>query len=915
VFVDEEAGRNAIGETVSDTQIISPIERIHRRKKALQDIRDRARTLFDEGARGLQIASWLSEAIDGFTVTILEETLAEFPETDRAAIARNSAMIAVGGSGRGELAPYSDADLIFVFRPQITDEFSRFSKRFVPEYWDAGVKLGQRIMTVQDVIRNALIDPHLASSLIHIRCLWGDDSIAASLEGRFKRRVVRARRRAFIDDCVAGRVEEREQAGATGQQLEPDVKRALGGLRDVHLLQWVAYAYYSTGNIDALRRQEALSRDDAARLMSAIEFLTRIRIDMHLHQNRAHDILSKDEQLRIAETMKFEHSEAQRPVELFMQEYFRHATAVADISKRFVARHRSQSMMSWLQQATISHRVNEHFVLRPNELDASPSLIPRVCTTLDDIVRIYHSAAFYRVGLSPRLTDAVKQTARNLPSGPSPEAARLFLEILATNGNMASTLRSMHDTNVLELIIPEWQRVRCLMQFNQYHHFTVDEHTLKCLEICEQFEQEDTPRGSAYRNIKSRELLHLALLLHDAGKGYEEPHSEVGRRLAIDVCQRFRMSDRQTEVVSFLIHQHLVMADLAFRQDTADPRILLDFSRELGSPDRLRMLYVLTAADVNGVGPDVWNNWKADLLSGFYDRLMLILSGQPPRHHEAERLSRIRETVYRSIVPLEIGESSETDGDDLRSWIDQQLEAFSPQYLMTTPPARIAADLDIVRCLQPGEIRVDGHYNKESETVDYRIITDAAHSGGCFHLISGVLAARHMEILGAEITTTIDNTVVDVFHVIDPNFAGEVPPHRIEEVSRSIHEVLNGNLTVEELFCRHKRFTPAGTQGIVADLPLRVEVDDETSDRCTVISVFAHDQPGLLYTITRTLYQLGLSIELAKIATHFDQVADIFYVTDNDGRSIESAEQQRAIQNRLMSELEAFEASNHRAFV
>ena len=172
-----------------------------------------------------------------------------------------------------------------------------------------------------------------------------------------------------------------------------------------------------------------------------------------------------------------------------------------------------------------------------------------------------------------------------------------------------------------------------------------------------------------------------------------------------------------------------------------------------------------------------------------------------------------------------------------------------------------------------------------------------------------------MEILGAEITTTIDNTVVDVFHVIDPNFAGEVPPHRIEEVSRSIHEVLNGNLTVEELFCRHKRFTPAGTQGIVADLPLRVEVDDETSDRCTVISVFAHDQPGLLYTITRTLYQLGLSIELAKIATHFDQVADIFYVTDNDGRSIESAEQQRAIQNRLMSELEAFEASNHRAFV
>jgi len=886
----------------------APAARIQRRKKALEEIRDRARRQLEEGSRGLQIASMLSDAVDRFTIRIYEETLSEFTPEERQQITRHSAMVAIGGSGRGEVAPYSDADLLFLFRPQIANLFSRFSKRFVPEFWDAGIEPGQRVLTVRETINLALIDPHLASSLVHIRYLWGDATLVEQLSRRFYRRVVRRRMRAFIEQCIEGRIEERDQFGGTATPLEPDVKRSPGGLRDLHLLNWIAYARCETTGIDNLWRLDVLSREDAARLNAAVEFLTRIRIDLHLHARRANDLLTRDEQLRIAESRNVEHDEGRIAVECFMQECFRHCDAIAGISRRFVALHRPLGLAVILRQAMVSQRVDRCFILRPEELDVSPANTPRVCRSLDDILRIYHAAAMYRVRLSPRLSEAVRQKALTLPPGPSLEASRLFLELLGTTGRLSETLRSMHDNGVLELIIPEWKRVRCLLQFNQYHHFTVDEHTLRCLEICESFADEDSPRGEAYRGLKHKELLHLALLLHDAGKGLVEEHSLVGQRLARDVCQRFRMPAFQADIVGYLILRHLRMADLAFRHDISDPRILLEFSHDVGTPEKLTMLYVLTIADVSGVGPGVWNHWKNELLHDFYDRLMLILSGQPPRFHEDERLRKIREHVYRSIVPLDSGE------EDVRRWVDQQLDSFSAQYLTLTPPARIAADLDIIRSLRPGEIRVEGRYDPEARIVDYRIILDSEHSTGCFHLISGALAARGLEILGAEITTSRDNIVVDVFHVVDRDFAGEVPAGRIEEVGESIRSVLTRQITVENLFRRHRRYSSRPVSESVMKLPTRVEIDNDTSDRCTVVSVFAHDQTGLLYTITRTLFQLGLSIELAKIATHFDQVADVFYVTDNSGRKIDDEARRDEIRQRMMDELVRFQESRHRDF-
>lgn len=860
----------------------------------------------------MQIASLLSDAMDTYTISILQETLAEFTDSEQQELEQNCAMIAIGGSGRGEVAPYSDCDLIFIYQPRVASLINRLSKRIVPEFWDAGIKLGQRVHTVRDAATSAILDPHLASSLVHVRPLWGKESLALLLKNQFYRKVVRSRLRVFVNDCIAGREEERTEHGATGQQLEPDVKKSLGSLRDVHLIQWIAFAHYQTADIDSLRRKNVLTPDDAVRLKRGVEFLTRVRIDLHLHAEKANDILTKEDQLRIAEFREITHIEGQRPVERFMQEYFSHTMAISEITERFVSRHRRRSLVAILSRLVMSHRVNRYFVLSEGELDVSHSHLEKICVTLEDILRIYHSAAMYRVGLSPRLIEAIKATARNLPSGPSPEAARLFMEVLGTLGRCSATVRSMHNTNVLELVIPEWHRVRCLLQFNQYHHFTVDEHTLRCLEICEKFADEDTPVGAAYRNVRVRQLLHLALILHDAGKGFEEDHSELGRRMALDICQRLRLNQHETDTVSFLVHKHLKMADLAFRYDTTDPQVVLEFSHEVGSAAKLRMLYVLTAADVSGVGPGVWTNWKADLLADFYKRLMLNLSGQPPRFHEEERLREIREHVYESIIPEQ--PEKEDVATSLRKWVDKQLDGFSSQYLTMTPPSSIARDLDIIRSLEPGEIRVSGRYDKASGTTDYHIIADAQYSEGCFHRISGVLTARHMKILGAEITTSTENIIVDTFHVVDEDFA-VVPQGRIDEVASSIVAALRKEVTVKELFQRYRRYVTEDSQEITMGLRTRVEVDTTTSDRSTIVLVFAHNRPGLLYTISRALFKLNLSIDLARISTHFDQVVDVFYVTDNDGQKITSGERCQTIRDSMLDELASFEQSAHRDFV
>lgn len=879
------------------------IERLARQKARLQSLRDQALERYRSGAPGLQVAALISEMTDRLLIEIFEETLQHFDEPTRQSIRQQTAIIAIGGSGRGELAPFSDADILFLHRGVTTRQFDDCVAQAVRDCWDAGIKLGHSVRTLSDTLAMARREPQFATALVEARLVWGSERLYERLKKKFYRKLVRLRRRAFFNSCLAAREVERDQFGATVQQLEPDIKRSAGGLRDIHLIRWIGFGCFGTTELDLLRLAGALSRDDAQMLAAAQEFLMRIRVEMHFAAGRAQEVLSREEQLRLADLYGYSGTGGQRGVERFMQAYFRHSTAVADICTRFVARHQIRSLVDHTVRFLFAHRSSRMFLVRLDEIDVISRYRATVCGDLEQLLDLYNLSGMYSLDLAPSLVEAIKLAVPALKPEISPRSAELFLAILKRVGRVGRVLRCMYATGVLELVIPDMSRVRCLLQFNQYHSFTVDEHSLRAVEAAESFGRGNGPVAATYQEISQQEILHLAMLLHDLGKGLEEDHSQVGLRIADSVADRLRLTHTQRELLVFLVHKHLVMAHLAFRRDLSDPDVLLRFSRDVGSPEQLRMLYVLTAADITAVGPGAWTDWKAELLTELYDRALLILSGRHQPFGERERMKRLREQVleYLQNTPLA------TDAGFSAERIEEELAAFPVHYLTGTDPERIVEDLQSIRLLDQQPVIVNSRFVPDTNTVEYRVITRDQPGSGWFSKITGALTAKRLEILTAQICTRSDGIIADAFHVQDDDHVGPIPEFRIREIQTAIQDVLSGRLTVESLFQRHRRFVPAGERRRLSIEPTRVVLDSGSSERFTIVDIFAHDRPGLLYQIASTLLELNLSVSLAKIDTHVDQVLDVFYVTDRNGGKLQDEARLRHVQSVLTERIEEFD--------
>jgi [protein-PII] uridylyltransferase len=880
-------------------------------RESIAMIRDRARRLFDGGATGIQVAAAISEATDAFIVSLMNEALKELPETEQRFLLENTAVVAVGGSGRGDPAPYSDVDLLFLYADVAKDLFSDLASRVVRDCWDAKIKLGHAVRNVSDTVMLARQEPEVATGLIETRRLWGNPELVDLLDRRVSKRVFQGRLRAFTADCIQARDKERQEHGASATQLEPNVKCSMGGLRDIHLIRWLGFAHHGTTEISSLRMKDAISKRDARRLLAAQEYLMRLRVDMHFAADKPQDVVTREEQLRIAKEQGITSPDGQRPVEQLMKVYFGHSTAIAEITQRFIESHQAVSFADRLTRFLMTHRINGCMKVGPNRIDVNPRDRESVCETLESILGLYHSAILYGVKLAPSLADSIAIAQKNLSGRVSEESAQKFLEIMGVSANLGAILRSMYASGILELVIPNMAHARCLMQFNQYHAHTVDEHTLRAIEEVVAFENDEGPLGTAYRDIEHKELLHLAVLLHDLGKGFPEDHSDVGRIIAETVGRRLNLPDHHRETIMFLVHKHLRMSHLALRRNINDPELLMEFSREVGSAERLRMLYVLTAADLKSVGPKTWTDWKGGLLAELYDNVMLILSGKPYRFHEEERLTLVKQDVIRCLHE-KVKDSSEKE---ILNHIDEQLADFPPHYLSTTTAEQIADDLRKVHYLKPGEVRIDGQYDASNGTIEFRVIVSADLAAGCFHKITGALNAKQLVFLTAQICTSLDGTVVDRFQVIDNDFAQGVSQERIEAVSEAIRIAVRKDTPVKKLFQKFMRFDGGNEAEPISNLESRVVIDNETSKTCTVIDVFAHDRRGLLYTVSRAIFKLDLSVELAKISTHLDQVVDVFYVTDFDGRKIKDGERLKDVRRQLTETIEEFQRTGHTDYI
>ncbi len=883
--------------TASCTTDLAPL------RARVAEIREQAHERFRSGRSGILVACFLSESLDGLLCELMEQAIAAWPEDRRNRARESGCLVAVGGTGRGEAAPYSDIDLLFLDRGTSESAFRDAASRMTQLCWDAGLELGHSVRTIRECLSLARQESQIATSLVEARGLWGDESQVARLKSAYRAKVVRPRLRAFIESCIAARSEDWGDQRPTALELTPDVKKSLGGQRDLHLIRWMTYALCGHPDLESLRLHGLLPREDIRRLRTAREYLTRIRLDLHFAAGRAQDVLTREDQLRLAAEGGYEGTAAQRPVEQFMQNYFRQSSAIAEITRRLIALERRPSLLRGLVNGFGTHRSDGVLLIRPQEIDVRPRNLPSVTQSVESMLKLFKSASLYGLLPSPRVMAAIKHAVPEKPAPLSAMEAATFRNILRSPKMVGPILRELFDCRLLDYVIPEISHTRCLLQFNQYHSYTVDEHTLRALETVAAFEQDEGPVGSAYRQIQRKDVLHLALLLHDIGKGYEEDHSELGCRIAETVAARLELSDDRRDQVMLLVREHLVMADLAMRRDFTDESLLVNFARQVGTPDTLRMLFVLTVADITAVGPGVFSSWKGDLLADLFDRAMMIVSGKRYSYLEESRMQAAKRHVAESIVPLD----SHQDDHSWQRWIDRQLAGFSAYYLTCTPPHRIAADLDIIQHLQEGEIRVEGVFDRSAHAVDYRIIMKENVAAGCFHRITGALTAKRSEIISAEINTAVGGIVVDSFRVLDRDYSGEIPTERINEVSDAIRRVLTEDVPIEPLFQRTFRFGAFEKQGPGADLPLRVVVDNNSSDSRTILDVFAYDRPGLLYVVSKTLFELELSVDLAKIDTHFDQVVDVFYVTGNDGGKITDEARLRYIRDTLQTRLEEFD--------
>jgi [protein-PII] uridylyltransferase len=856
-------------------------------RRRLAEGHEELRRRHHEGSSGCGLCALASDIRDHVILGLFSAALSQSGLTSDEALRGQIALVPHGGYGRRDVAPFSDVDLMVLYDPEAAEQVRPLATRLFRDVVDAGLVLGHSVRTPEEAWRLAAEDAQICTSLIESRFLFG----SVTLFGRYMRRfhhLVGRRGARLVAAIEKERREERIKFGETVYLLEPNVKRSRGGLRDVQLVRWIAWCACGTPEPDELLKRKVLSQEDYEAIRDANEFLLWLRNEMHLHFGRPVDVLDRSEQVRVAQRLGYRAEAGMLAVELFMRNYFRHTDQVSQVVTRLATRARSARRMRRVLAGLLGHRVQGGFRVGPGQIMATRHGRRRLRGNVDAIMELVDLANLYDKPIDPETWQFVHQQAVELGGPITPRARRHFRSLLEHPARLGEMLRCLHQLRLLEWLIPEFAHARGLFEFNQYHKYTVDEHSFQAVDEAVELRLHPGPVGRVYRQLGRKHVLHLALLIHDLGKGYPEDHSELGRRIARRTAERLGLDGREAEELEFLVHRHLVMSHLAFRRDTSDEQLIVRFAVDVGSPERLGMLFVLTACDQAAVGPGAWNSWKAEVLTDLYQRTMQHLAGDSPAVNPQEHLERRREAVRASLGP--------TRHDP---WFVRQVAELPATYLGGTAPEQIAADLRLLHGLPPDAVNTHGSYQPETETVQFTVATREEVTPGIFHKLTGALTGQGLEILSAEINTLADDLVLDRFEVRDPDYAGPPPPERMERVNRALVASLRASGGQPPTFRRTWQMG-GHRQPAVPVAQNRVRTDNSTSATHTIFDIFAVDRPGLLYAVTRTLFEAGLSVSRARIATYLDQVVDVFYVTDQSGNKIEDEARLAQIRDRLL---------------
>lgn len=799
------------------------------------------------------------------------------------------AVVAVGGYGRGEMALHSDVDLLFVTPYKLTPWAESVVETLLYILWDLKLKLGHATRSIQDCLRLGRQDFTIRTTLVEMRHIAGDEKLISELRDDLSRNLFRSTGPEFVEAKLEERATRHKRHGGQRYLVEPHVKEGKGGLRDLQSLFWMAKYVHDVQTAGELVDLGFLTADEFDSFQSAEEFLWAVRCHLHLIAGRPMDQLTFDLQVEVAQAMGYQSGGGRRAVEHFMQDYFKHATKVGELTRIFLTVLEQQHVKRAPDLAAFFRRrrkLRTGFRMRQNRLDvAQTDLFTRDKL---NILRIFEEALRTGYFLHP---DAMRLISANLELidedlRAAPEAQRIFLDILLKHGNPERGLRRMNELGVLARFIPEFEPIVAMMQFNMYHSYTVDEHTIQCISQFAQIEklelEEELPICSEILKAGiNRKVLFVALLLHDIGKGREEDHSILGARMARKIAPRLGLNKADSETVEWLIRHHLLMSDMAQKRDIADPRTVRDFAKAVGTQKRLDLLTVLTVCDIRGVGPTTWNNWKAVLIRGLYNQTSRALSGgmeELNRQHRGDEAKR----KLRAALP-------DWDAKALRA----ETGRHYPSYWQGLHVSVHVIFAHLLRDLDAESLGVDLQPDADRDAT--RACFAMADHPGIFSRMCGALALVGANVVDARSFTSKDGFATAAFWIQDQT-GSPFEKSRLKRLETMIRRTLRGEVVARDAMQDKDKINKRERAFRV---PTSITFDNEGSEIYTIIEVDTRDRPGLLFDLTRCLAHANINIENAVVATYGEQVVDSFYVKDTFGHKLHAQTKRDQLEQKL----------------
>ncbi len=808
-------------------------------------------------------------------------------------------IVATGGYGRGELAPFSDIDLMFLLPYKRTPRTEQIIEYMLYMLWDLGLTVGHATRSIDEAIRLSRGDLTIRTSLLEARWLWGDDKLFGNFRKKYLADTASGNAADFVDAKLAERDARHDRLGDTRYVLEPNVKEGKGGLRDLQTLYWIAKYLYRVQSVPELVDKGVLTRRDTRRFAKAENFLWTVRCHLHYLSGRAEERLTFNVQGELAQRMAYADRAGARGVERFMKHYFLIAKDVGDLTRILCA---------VLEADHKKRRFRlPRFTFRKLDIDGFRLDGQRLTVSGDDdfkdqpikLLRLFREAQRNDLDIHPRALRLVTQSLRLIDAEMRDDAGanHTFMEILTSKKDPETSLKRLNEAGVLGRFVPDFGRVVAQMQYDMYHVYTVDEHTIRAIGILSRIERgrlrDDHPvASSVVGEVQSRNALYVAVLLHDIAKGRGGDHSELGAKVAMRLCPRLGLNDWECETVAWLVRHHLLMSNTAFKREIEDPKTISDFVAVVQSPERLRLLLILTVADIRAVGPTVWNGWKAALLRGLYYRAQEMMAGGAPGEHRAERVANAKAELARALRdwnPEEIDAQLSRGYDDY--WLGYDCDAHERHAGLMKKAADEGLDTVIECCV-----------DKENDVTE--VIIYSHDHPGLFARIAGAMSLSGAAIVDARIATMANGMALDTFWIQDSNggpFTGRTGLKRLQE---RIEGALSGDLQPgRELKKARSRAMPSRTR--VFKVPPRVLIDNNASGKFTVIEVNGRDRLGFLSDVTAALTGSGLQIASAHISTYGERVVDVFYVKDIFGLKVEHEGKLEQVRQALLDAIAA----------